>query len=183
VFKNLSYKKKNQLLIAGLVVTIFLIYLFALKKTIRVYHEYNDMQNKIEMVESVPMMTAVFEKQLLQMNSRIASDTMNGQRIQQALLELLSNYCKNSKAVLREFPQSTDFEQGDLLVETNLFVIESDFKTLLKLVYILEQKKTLGKIASIHYQYKKDLITRNMALTATVYLQNIKKNKKETTLN
>ena len=175
MFKNLTYKKKNQLLLAAVLVIAYLIYVLAISKTTAAFHDYKNLQKNVELVKNAQVMANQLEKELLQIDSRIGNNNINGLQTEQALLELLSNYCKSNKATLREFPASTNFAQGDLLIETNKFVVEGDFSTLLKLVYLLEQKNKLGKVTSVRYQYKKDVITRNMALTATVYLQNIKK--------
>ena len=58
-------------------------------------------------------------------------------------------------------------------------MIGGNFSTLINLVYLLEQKYNLGKIASVNYQLKKDFKTKEMQLTATIFLQNIKKKNHE----
>lgn len=177
MFKNLTYKKKNQLLIIASVLILYLIYAFAISKTIASYDEYNKAKSQIELAANAPTMTAQLEKQLLQMDSKIGKQNLNGQNTEQALLELITNYCQNNHAVLREFPETTVAKQGDLFIETNLFVVEGEFSSLINLVYILEQKNKLGKIASVRYQLKRDFKTKDMALTAAIYLQNVKQQK------
>ena len=174
MFKNLTYKKKNQLLIVVSVLALYLIYAFAVKKTIAIYSEYNTAENQIELAANAPAMAAQLESQLLQMDSKIGKQNINGQNTEQALLELITNYCQNNHAVLREFPETTIAKQGDLFIETNLFVVEGEFASLINLVYILEQKTKLGKIASVRYQLKKDFKTKDKTLTAAIYLQNVK---------
>ncbi len=178
MLKNLTYKKKNQLLIIVSVLALYLIYAFAVKKTIAAYSEYNKAENQIELAVNAPVMAAQLESQLLQMDSKIGKQNVNGQNAEQALLELITNYCQNNHAVLREFPETTIAKQGDLFIETNLFVVEGEFASLINLVYILEQKNKLGKIASVRYQLKKDFKTKEMALTAAIYLQNVKQHEK-----
>lgn len=156
---------------------LYLIYAFGISKSIAAYQESKSIQQKMELVKNAPALTQDLEKQLAHMNARIGTDGLKKLRAEEPLLDLLSNYCKSNKAILREFPAAVNFQQGDLLIETNRFVLEGDFKTLLKLVYQLEQKHKLGKVASVHYAYKKDRISRQMALTATIYLQNIKQKK------
>lgn len=174
MLRNLTYKKKNQLLIIVSVLALYLIYVFAVKKTIAAYSEYNTAEKQIELAVNAPAMAAQLQSQLLQMDSKIGKQNLNGQNTEQALLELITNYCQNNHAVLREFPETTIAKQGDLFIETNQFVVEGEFASLIKLVYILEQKNKLGKIASVRYQLKKDLKTKEMALTAAIYLQNVK---------
>ena len=175
MLNTISYRKKNQLLIAGIVLFLIIIYFFGIKKTITAYQQYQEVNEQMLVAANAPIMAAQLEKKLLVMDAKIGnSDTINDNKAQ-ALLELTTNYCQQNKAVLREFPRTIAIEQGDLTIETNMFVIESDFTTLLKLVYTLEQKEKIGKIASVRYQLKKDFKTKEMALTATIYLQNVKK--------
>lgn len=174
MLKNLTYKKKNQLLLVVAVFTLYLIYVFAIKKTITSYNEFNKAESQIELAANAPLMAAQLEKKLLQMDSKIGKQNINGQNTEQALLELITNYCQNNHAILREFPETTVAQQGNLFIETNLFVVEGDFASLITLVYLLEQKNKLGKIASVRYQLKKDFKTKEMALTAAIYLQNVK---------
>lgn len=178
MFKNLTYKRKNQLLIIVSVLALYLIYAFAVKKTIEIYSEYTKAEKQIELAANAPAMAARLESQLLQMNSKIGKQNINGQNTEQALLELITNYCQNNHAVLREFPETTIAKQGDMFIETNLFVVEGEFASLINLVYILEQKNRLGKIASVRYQLKKDFKTKEMTLTAAIYLQNVKQHEK-----
>lgn len=178
MFKNLTYKRKNQLLIIVSVLALYLIYAFAIKKTIATYSEYIKAEKQIELAANAPAMAAQLASQLLQMDSKIGKQNIDGQNTEQALLELITNYCQNNHAVLREFPETTIAKQGDLFIETNLFVVEGEFASLINLVYILEQKNKLGKIASVRYQLKKDFKTKEMTLTAAIYLQNVKQHEK-----
>jgi len=109
------------------------------------------------------------------MDEKIGDNNLKGQNTAQTLLELVTNYCKNNHAVLREFPETNTNNQEGLMIETNRFVVEGNFSALLNLVYLLEQKNKLGKISSAVYQVKKDFKTKNKMLIVTIYLQNVKK--------
>lgn len=174
MLRNLTYRKKNQVLLIAALLMVYLIYAFAIKKTIAAYKEYTTSESQMELAINAPAMAAQLEKQLLQINLRMGDQNRNGQNTEQALLELTTNYCQKHHAVLREFPETTVVKQGDLFIETNLFVVEGDFASLINLVYLLEQKNKLGKIASVRYSLKKDFKTKEMALTAAIYLQNVK---------
>lgn len=175
MFKNLTYKKKNQLLIAGAALAVFIVYSFAIKKTIIVYEKYSDAEHKIEFATNAPTKASQLEKELAVMDEKIGNQNRNGQNSSQVLLELVTNYCEKNHAILRDFPELTIANKEKLDVETNRFIVEGHFSTLINLVYNLEQKNKLGKVASVRYQLKKDFKTREMALTTTIYLQNIKK--------
>jgi hypothetical protein len=176
MLKNLSYKKKNKILLFAGAILLLIIYNMSIKKTIALYSNNKQMKQKLEMAATAPMMANKLEKQLSQMERKIGKQNKTGQDQAQALLELVTNYCQDNKIVLREFPEPVSVIKGDLLISTTPFVVEGDFASLLKLVYLLEQKANLGKIASVHYMTKKDMRTKEFALTATIYIQNVKKN-------
>jgi hypothetical protein len=174
LLKSLTYKKKNLLLLIVAVVGAFMIYSFAIKKTIAAWTQFSQNKDKMEQAANAPLMAAQLEKELIRMDAKIGNhDTIHN--VNEALLSLITDYCQSHHAVLREFPETTYTETGGLAIETNQFMIGGNFSTLINLVYLLEQKYSLGKIAAVNYQLKKDFKTKEMQLTATIFLQNIKK--------
>jgi hypothetical protein len=164
-----------MLLIAVTMLTALLVYSFGIKKTMSAYIAYSDAKKKMEFAANAPEMASQLEKKLAGMDTKIGDQNTKEQNTTDALLSLITNYCQNNHAVLREFPQTTIAEAENMTIETNRFTIGGDFSTLLNLAYILEQKNKLGKVASVNYQLKKDFKTKEMLLTATLFLQNIKK--------
>ena len=175
MLENLTYKKKNLLLGITAILLLFVVYSFGISKTIKAYQEYSESESKMKIAENAPQMAAQLEKELMIMDIKLGSQNTIGQDTAETLLSLITNYCQHNHAVLREFPQTSTANQGDMVIETNQFVVGGNFSTILKLVYILEQKNKIGKVASVKYQLKKDFKTKEMLLTASVFIQNIKK--------
>ena len=179
MFETITYKKKNVLLIIGTVLSVLFVYTLGIKKTINAYEEYADSKKKMELAANAPVMARQLEKELMQMDVKLGNQNTKERNTDEALLGLLTNYCQNNHAVLREFPQTSIAEQGDMSIETNQFMVGGNFSTLINLVYTLEQKNKLGKVASANYQLKKEFKTKEMVLTSTIFLQNIKKKQHE----
>lgn len=178
MLKDLTYKKKNQLLVAVAIAVIYFVYSLAIQKTIVAHNEYTAAKSQMELAANAPKAVSQLEKQLHLIDLKIGDQNADQQNTVQALLEVITNYCQKNHVILREFPETTAAKQGELLIETNFFVVEGTFASLINLVYVLEQKEKLGKIASVNYQLKKDLESKEMALTAAIYLQNIKQQHK-----
>ncbi len=107
----------------------------------------------------------------------IGSNAKNDAGFQEKLLGKISSYCQEQKIILREFPQTHWYEQQDYTVETYTVVLEGSYIKLLKLLNMLESEH-YGKITSVKFESQKDYISNITKLTATIYLQNIKNNKK-----
>jgi hypothetical protein len=179
LFDQLTYKKKNQVLLVIAVILLFIAYQFAIKKTMAAHTDVVNAEQQMELAANAPMMAAQLEKELMLMDAKIGADSLKEKNAGQELLELVTNYCQQNNAVLREFPETINTPQEKLMVETNWLVVAGDFATLINLVYILEQKSKLGKVTSVQYQLKKDLKSKELVLTATIYIQNVKKKEHE----
>lgn len=175
MLKNLSYKKKNILLLSACLLFGFIIYLYAFERTFGLMDECALLEEQLQQAENAPQKLSELKIELNAIESRLGEGGKFGGDVQQALLEKISRYCNENNIALREFPQPVVSQEQDYIVETNVVVIEGSFIKLLKLVYQLEQVQRTGKVAAVHFMAKEDLRTKRLQLTASLYLQNIKK--------
>lgn len=174
MLKGLTYRKKNKLLLLAGAMFLLLTYMLSVRNTIDACREAAGLEARSELASGAPMKAAQLKKQLEEMNSALGVQAKQ-ENVQQALLGMVTGYCRAENTVLREFPRSVLREEKDLLVETNVFTVEGSFAQLLKLVYHIEQENRIGKVSSLRFFSKKDPKTRTTALNATIYLQNINK--------
>lgn len=174
-FKHISYKKKNRALAIGSILFAFAAYNISLVPTIDLYKECNTLESSLNEMQDIDKNMLIIKRQLGNMDAQSGTKTSVNTNIREALLGTLTSYCQSSNVLLKDFPKTNVSQEGDYKIETNVFVVEGAFTKLLKLIYLLEQKNRIGKIASTKFEIKKDLRTQSLALTAAVYMQNIKK--------
>jgi len=175
MLQNLSYKHKNRLLTAVALVFALLSYFLAFENTLDLRAECSNMEKELSIAAMAPQRIANLEMQLRSIEGVIGGQTEEGIDQQQQLLEFVTNYCEEQRITLQEFPQAISHEEEDYAVETNIFVVRGNFIKLLKMTYALEQKMRIGKIVAVEYKSKKNLRTKRLDLTATVYFQNVRK--------
>lgn len=175
MLKDLSYKKKNQFLLIGTILFFFIAYYMAFGKTISLFLECNSMKKQLSGLSGAPGRATALQQKLSELDQRLGGKQLSDTNTQQVLLNVITNYCQSSKIVLREFPKAITKQEKDYLVETNFFTVEGGFSKLLNLVYLLEQKEKIGRLASVLFQAKEDVRTKVLSLTATIYVQNVKK--------
>ena len=175
MFKNLTYKKKNQFLLIGSVLFFFIAYYLALGKTVSLYRDCSSMKEQLTSLADAPGRSAALRKELADMDQKLGGRQLSDTNTQQVLLNVITNYCQSNKTILREFPKAISKRENDYMVETNFFTVEGNFVKLLNLVYLLEQKERIGRLASVLFQAKEDVRTKILSLTATIYVQNVKK--------
>lgn len=130
---------------------------------------------QIDFAKNIPEKTVQLKSEIEAIDKTLLNSQQNETNVQQNLLSIVTMYCKENTIVLREFPQMIQTSGNEFLIETNAFKIEGSFIKLLQLLYILEQKRRIGKIASVSFLTKTDFKTKKPELTATVYLQHVSK--------
>lgn len=182
MFNGLTYKKKNKYLAVGVILFAIFSYKMAFQNTIAVYQNVQSLEEQLRQAEDAPQKVNALRQQMMSIDQVLgkggAETTLSAKsdtNVQQKLLGIVTDYCSKGDVVLREFPKTMQKTQDDYLVETNVFTVEGGFTKLLGLIYSLEQKSRIGKIASVNFLSKKDFKTKSLTLTSTIYLQNVKK--------
>lgn len=148
----------------------------SIRKTFGLKSQCNDFEEQLISASDAPNKITQLENKLNSINKTIGTNITSDLDFQELLLEKVSNYCNDNKLILKELPQTHIYKNRDYNIETNMVVVEGSFIKLLKLVYMLEQEFKLGKVISVKFESEKDLITKKIRLSASIYFQNIKNN-------
>jgi hypothetical protein len=176
MLKKISYKHKYYLLLAALVLLVVVMYALAVKKTITVIAEHNELAQQIELAANAPQQIVAVEAALKQMEQMVVTE--NPMDFEQLLLEKVSGFCQKNSLTLIEFPQTTVSEYQDYQIYTNRIVLEGGFKKMVEFLYEAEQKYPIGKVVSVQFKRTKERRSNRMYLYATIYFQNIQLTRK-----
>lgn len=174
MFKQMSYRKKNRLLLAFFIVLAWISYSFAIKETIDVYSVvYAEKTSDLNAINSK---IARIEQELMEMDlSARKSKDAGGTR--QELFALINRLCVDHSLTISDIPQTTVEDQHGYILETNMFSLKGNFRNMLFLVHHLEQKEKLANISSVKYALTSDHRSQQKSLVATITLQNLTKSK------
>lgn len=178
MLNRLTYRKKNQLLLAGAGLLLLLVYSFAISKTVALRSTCLKLEQRVDSAAHLPEETAGMEAKLAQIEKNFGSDSASG-NTHEALLGVVSAWSQQHHLVLREFPELLQYRNREWNVETHRFTVEGNFTELLRLVHLLEQTQQLGKVVSADYRSRRDPRTKALSLTVTVYVQHLNKDNHE----
>ena len=170
----MTYKGKFRWLIIGSVLFLFIAYHLSIKKTLTLMHDNTVKSERLSIVNNAPQRIAKLKGTLNMLNKQIGTNINEDIDYQEMLLEYISNYCKEKNLVLSSMGETHSYQNGDYLVQTNVFTIEGQFVKLLKLIYFLEENNKSGKIIGLDFFSKEDFIQKKRRLFVTLYFQNIK---------
>ncbi|MBL4653530.1 MAG: hypothetical protein JKY53_11830 [Flavobacteriales bacterium] len=134
------------------------------------------MASQLSAIQNASTHIKQLEQEIEKADKLLGNSSANFSSFQQELLSIVSQHCKSNKLILRDFPEPKIENKEGFLIETNIFEVSGKFKNLVQLVYLFEQQQKIGKVASVAFQKKKDVVNRSEYLSALVYIQNIRKN-------
>lgn len=174
MLQNTTYKQRNWLLLAGIGFFALLVYFLALKKTLSLASECSVLKEQIMSNDNAPDKITRLEAQIKELDAKAGLSQENIE-FQQGLLEKISAYSAKNRVSLKEFPAHHVFASNDIEIETNQVKLEGSFLNLLNLVFSLEQVDRIGKVISVNYETVTDVRTKQVSLTAKIYIQNVQK--------
>ncbi|MCU0436186.1 MAG: hypothetical protein MUC87_22205 [Bacteroidia bacterium] len=175
MMKNLSWKRKNQLLLAGAVALLWIVYSYAVTNTLNARRDCQKLQQRIDSAASAPQQLAALRAQMEQLkNTTGVSDSSAAAH--EKLLDIVTHYCEQNNLVLRDFSPAVNFVQQDWSVDNHPVTVEGNFSSLLRLVHHLEGQEG-GNVISTEFRSRRDNKTQALSLSLVIYIQTISNSK------
>ena len=173
---SITYRQKNKFLLGGAVLLLLICYLFAFRNTIDLYQSNNAAEEKLEALKTAPQQIAALNKKLGFLNSRVKQYVRDDNFDQEDILVSISDFCKQNRLKIVEFPKSERKQKEDIVIETFHFTVEGNYVNLVKLIYDIEVVNKIGRIASLNFETQVDRRSKVKRLLVSVYLQNLRNN-------
>ncbi len=171
----MSSKQKNIGLLIGFLLALFLVYQFAIKKTISYKNKYEKELKEKELLDNAGTKINFLQRKNRHIDSILTSRNISIQHsFQQTILQNVTNFSIQEKLQIVDFNAPHLFTENQTITETLIFEVKGNYHSLLKLINYLEQEQ-LGKLLSVHFEKKKNYKTNRQYLTAKIYLQKISK--------
>lgn len=159
----------------GIPIFAVLVYNLAIARTIQLRNDLLNLEYTINESKGAPEKIAQYQKELGALNARLKTYEFSDQLNQEKLLAEVSKLCKSYDLTITEVPIENSHQAQDLLIYTNRFEIEGGFKSMVKLIYDLEQKHQCGRLSSCRFELIKDRERKKELLVLELFIQNIKK--------
>lgn len=171
-FTNLTWDKKNKLLLAGVVVLLWLVYTFAISNTLEARIVCVQQQARLDSAQGAPDQLLQLETELAKFASLTGEQNDTVRDMHEHVLNFVTVYCNEHTLELREFNRPVRYRQQEWTVETHPFIVEGSYIEIVQLLHALELSGN-GRVVSADLHTKTDTKTKVKSLLATIYIQNI----------
>ncbi len=159
----------------GAILFLLIAYMLTLSTTKDMIAENFKLKDDVERSKNAPAEILKYKEDLLKIEEIFGNNTDDEFKFQDTLLAFLTPFCDRNGILLRSFPAPHKMASSGLEVQTTIFVVEASFSKLLHLVYELEQKHKIGRIAGVKFATEENKKTKELRLKATLFVQNFKK--------
>jgi hypothetical protein len=181
MFKGMTYQRKLRLLLPAAGLALLFVYLFGLRKTIAARSDVQEKKAKLALSKDINNKMGLVKAKLNSIDNMIGQKPDSSKKVIDIILEDVTTYCNNEGCTLKEIPETHHAEDKNFSIETYFITVEGNYKKLLNLVYLLEQKKKSGgRLSSCTLYTRKNNQTKKLSLESTLFIQQYDK-KNETT--
>ncbi|MCD6067955.1 MAG: hypothetical protein K0S33_2781 [Bacteroidetes bacterium] len=172
MLKGMTYQRKLRLLLPVAIAALLFVYLFGLKKTFATRSDIRDKKEKLALSKDVNAKMSLVKAKLNSIDNMIGQKPDSSKKVIDIILEDVTTYCNNEGCTLKEIPEMHHAEDKNFRIETYFITVEGDYRKLLNLVYLLEQKKKSGgRLSSCTLYTRKNNQTKKLSLESTLYIQ------------
>lgn len=153
---------------------LILSYKFAISPTLRLRTEYIDLKKEDQLYKNSPKQISVLMSQQKEFDSLLSKMNLGSISMENNLLRILNLQADSQNIKVMDFNDPHVLEGNGRAINTFDFTLEGDFTDLLKSIYVVEQKNSLGEIAHLHFKKQKNYRTKKNFLTSRVFVQQVK---------
>lgn len=174
MMKNFTYTKKCYLLFAGFLLFIIMAWKFSVSETFRHRSEIGEKEGRIQLLQNKEKDIPNLEYKVRQMET-ICKDA-DSVSVRDKLTAYISDFAENNNCVVTEIPGADIFNTKGNSIHTNSFTIRGNFKALLRLEQLVEQRfRTDAMIMSVRYFTLKNSQKKKKELYLTLITQSVSK--------
>jgi len=164
-------KQKLIILLIGVLVSAIVCYQFAISKTVTLKEQYTHLKQQEVLFRNTPKQLTLVKKKQQYYDSILSKYQLNGNSIQNSLLQNITTYAKNNQLKVIDFTEPHLSKNNEVTIKTYRFTLEGDYNKTLSLIHKLEQETKFGEIINLHFEKEKNYRTGKHYLQAKVLLK------------
>jgi hypothetical protein len=159
------YKKRNQFLFIGLILALFIVYQFAIKNTIALIREKNNLSTSFKQRQNEPITYKTLKLELMMLNNQLGYNSDIDTIEKMNFLEQIAAVSRETNVILKDFPEpNKQDKEGGFLIEVTRITLSGNYINLLRALDAIEKSSVAGRISSADFSIALDKEKRKQLL-------------------
>ncbi|KAA1247607.1 hypothetical protein [Aquimarina sp. RZ0] len=171
----MTQKNKNITLVISLLVVLFIAYQYGFAKTFTISKQVTVLQNQKQAYESAPAQLAALATKEKQLDEILKKNNVEGNSLQNNILKTLNILSGDASFTIIAFEEPHIYldETSQKTTTTYNFTLQGDYKSLIGVLYALEQHYSFGNVINTSFEKKKNFRTGKRFLQCRILLQRL----------
>ena len=167
----MTYKTKNKLLIAGLILIGIIVYQLAISETLSTKKQKDALETKVMNLKQLSQVSSNLLSKEKFLDSILLKNDLTNSTIQNSLLDFLNNETATSNLKITEFLEPHFYNKEGINVVSFQFTLEGTYKETQEILYQLEQNTGFGMISHVALEKKRDFRKRKNLLFTSIIVE------------
>jgi hypothetical protein len=168
----MTQQTKNRLLVIGFVIAFFIVYKLGIARTLDFKERLIKAETEANQFNGLNQLQANLMEKEKQLDSILAVNNVTADAsVQNTLLKILSTNISKGNFKISEFNEPHVYKRDGAIVTSYQFALQGDYLSIEKVLALLEQKFSLGKIKNIKFDKKRNYRSRKDYLECVVILE------------
>lgn len=167
----MNKKQKNILLVIVFIITLFICYQLAIRKTLDQKRQFNVLNQEALLFKDGSKKLYLIKQKEHYYDSLLTKNQLYGSSVQNNLLKFINTFARKNNIKVISFLEPHKITKNGLTIKTYNFIVEGVYNDINGLLYELEQQTKFGEIISLHFEKKKDFRINKYYLQASVLLK------------
>lgn len=169
----MTNKIKNNLLIAGFIISLFICYQLAFSRTLQIKNTYDQLIKEESIYSNTPKSLSILKQKEKYYDSILVKYQLSGGSIQNTLLQNINKYADKNRLKIISFSEPHISVQNEMTIKSYQFSLEGEYNSLINLIYKLEQQTKFGEIVNVHFEKKQNYRTGKNYLQVHIFLKSL----------
>jgi hypothetical protein len=170
---EMDIRIKNKILVIGFIVSLFIVYKFAVSNTIEVKKMVKNLNNEKLLLNNISDKILNLQVKEAQLDVILKKRNISiNHSFQQTLLQNVNSLAEENSLQIIAFNEPHKYNSGITKLFTYSFEVKGDYISLLRMINHLESLQ-LGNLISVNFEKKKNFRSNIHYLTCKVLLQKV----------
>ncbi len=171
-WQALPYRKKNQFLWLAAGLFLLLAYRVAISPTVEAYGHYRELTGQMQSASAAPERLTALGQELRQAERFLVTGQADSSRTD-LLLAGLAPFCQRQGVRIEALPPAQAEKRDNYRIVTRSVRLAGSYANLVQVIYHLEHRLRAGRVASVQFSVREDLLRGTRTLYADCYLQQL----------
>jgi hypothetical protein len=174
-WNSLTYRHKNFLLWAILLLVMVFIYKKNVRATLSLISDCSELESRIERATNADVRLSMLRTEMKRLNAHSGNTSISSEQVEQEILNQAAAVSQKENLVISSFKEAHTATTNGYIITSHMIEVEGGFVPAVKFIYAFEREFKDARLVSVRFYTREDYKTKKKYLYGTLCFQHVRK--------